>query len=898
MVLLLVVKTMLTESVYYTFRLKFKKVYEMVDETNSQATNSNVQTADDGYEYEYIELAEGEELPEDAEYEYEYVEVPVEDDAQTVENGGNIASAQGEFVSAQTAEDVSDTTTDIPEFLKEPQDNLQGHVVYEPEGDVSVSAQEIVEEPHFEVNQPVDDAKYFENGVSDESEVSYEPQKNDDAKIPDFLSDADDKISLDDILDDDSPLQNANQIVENGISDDEFEKELFGTPEPDLHLDDVDDLKMGDSLAEQNNVALGENVQENYAMESENVSGGADGAQISAVENSEPEVAPELVAEEAAPMPEPEVAPEPVAEEAAPMPEPEAAPEPVAEEAAPMPEPEVAPEPVAEEAAPMPEPKAAPEPVAEEAAPMPEPEAVPEPVAEEVTPMPEPEAAPESVTEEAVPMPEPEVAPELVTEEAAPMPEPEVAPEPVAEEAAPMPEPEAALEPVSEEAAPMPEPEAAPEPVSEAVAPMPEPEVAPEPVAEAVAPMPEPEVAPEPVVEAVAPMAEPEVAPEPVAEVREEQVAVREEILPQEKVLPESQDYQAPQTDSSVEVSEPRDEQVSVSGLVEENVPIIAAPMTAVQSDVKTSEQAFQSVDEQPVQVSLYDMSDEDCASLCSVAFPFNKNSGFRGFQADEKVYNLVIEDIDINQHEENDWSLIIFDDYRVRLNPNEKELILPKGDNTVRYAKIMKSGKTKLELFNEEKYNFMAPTEEFVKIRGHYIYGNIANNSKLIVKDFVNISLADKLGKQITFNKPVSGLLTGPKAAKLYFSDVRSVIVPNAIQLRKDEERERSKAARWYSGSSDDKCFEFDAKSQISEFNGTDECKIIHVNVGISHYGWNITFDNGLFMSFRDLLEYQTRYGQLPDSSGVITHGQQTLKFTNVEKIVIYEAAQYFTYG
>ena len=61
------------------------------------------------------------------------------------------------------------------------------------------------------------------------------------------------------------------------------------------------------------------------------------------------------------------------------------------------------------------------------------------------------------------------------------------------------------------------------------------------------------------------------------------------------------------------------------------------------------------------------------------------------------------------------------------------------------------------------------------------------------------------------------------------------------------DEEKERSKAARWYSGSSDDKCFEFDAKSQISEFVGNDECKIIHVNVGISHYGWNITFSNGL---------------------------------------------------
>ena len=50
--------------------------------------------------------------------------------------------------------------------------------------------------------------------------------------------------------------------------------------------------------------------------------------------------------------------------------------------------------------------------------------------------------------------------------------------------------------------------------------------------------------------------------------------------------------------------------------------------------------------------------------------------------------------------------------------------------------------------------------------------------------------------------------------------------------------------------------------------------------------------------MSFRDLQEYQTRYGQLPASSGVIIHGQQTLKFSNVEKIVVYEAAQDFTYG
>ena len=41
----------------------------MVEETANQPTNP----ADEEYEYEYIELAEGEELPEGAEYEYEYV---------------------------------------------------------------------------------------------------------------------------------------------------------------------------------------------------------------------------------------------------------------------------------------------------------------------------------------------------------------------------------------------------------------------------------------------------------------------------------------------------------------------------------------------------------------------------------------------------------------------------------------------------------------------------------------------------------------------------------------------------------------------------------------------------------------------------------------------------------
>ena len=320
-------------------------------------------------------------------------------------------------------------------------------------------------------------------------------------------------------------------------------------------------------------------------------------------------------------------------------------------------------------------------------------------------------------------------------------------------------------------------------------------------------------------------------------------------------------------------------------------------PVPSPQPRVEKVSSEFQQTEEFPVEVIVASIADDDDV-WHQAAYSFSKSGGFQSFQADEKLYHLALDDVDFAQHELADWSLIIFDDYRLRLNPAESELVVPKADNIVRFAKILKSGKTKLELFNEERYNFMAPSEEFTKVRGHYIYGNIANNSKLIIKDFVNISLDDKAGKILRFNKPVSGLLTGPKAAKLYFCDIRAILIPSESKTCRDLEREHSRTARWYSGSLADDCFEFDAKTPSTEFTGTDICKIIHVNVGISNYGWNVTFNNGLFMSFRDLQEYQTRYGQLPDSAGVISHGQQTLKFAKIEKVIIYEAPQYFTYG
>ena len=94
------------------------------------------------------------------------------------------------------------------------------------------------------------------------------------------------------------------------------------------------------------------------------------------------------------------------------------------------------------------------------------------------------------------------------------------------------------------------------------------------------------------------------------------------------------------------------------------------------------------------------------------------------------------------------------------------------------------------------------------------------------------------------------------------------------------------------------DKYFEFSAQSESSEFIGNEEMNSIHVNVNNSSYGWNVTFDDGLSMNLRDLREYQTRFGKIPSANGTISYGQKTLKFQNVERIVVYEAAQYFFYN
>ena len=102
----------------------------------------------------------------------------------------------------------------------------------------------------------------------------------------------------------------------------------------------------------------------------------------------------------------------------------------------------------------------------------------------------------------------------------------------------------------------------------------------------------------------------------------------------------------------------------------------------------------------------------------------------------------------------------------------------------------------------------------------------------------------------------------------------------------------------KWYSGCSSDPVFEIDKNSVSQAILGNDECQIIHINIGLSSYGWRIHFDNGVIMGIDDVREYQLRNGSLPSSNGTIIYSDNQIEFANINKITIYRSVRYFTYG
>lgn len=110
------------------------------------------------------------------------------------------------------------------------------------------------------------------------------------------------------------------------------------------------------------------------------------------------------------------------------------------------------------------------------------------------------------------------------------------------------------------------------------------------------------------------------------------------------------------------------------------------------------------------------------------------------------------------------------------------------------------------------------------------------------------------------------------------------------------DAPAEQQEIVNWYTGSLKDKTYKI-SNAEMPEFlDGDNSIRVIHVSID-SPYGWNVFFDNGMFMSLRDVKEYQERHGELPCQDGKIIYGDRSCSFERILKIVVYEQPRYFSY-
>lgn len=339
---------------------------------------------------------------------------------------------------------------------------------------------------------------------------------------------------------------------------------------------------------------------------------------------------------------------------------------------------------------------------------------------------------------------------------------------------------------------------------------------------------------------------------------------------------------------SAEEVAEPIIETISASVVSQEPVE------TPDVSDIVTEPEIVQD----DVSFQILSVTTESYQAYKNASKIFGKASGIQVFQGDENSRSVVLDDVDYKEKELENWSLIVFKTALISLPSGNSSVRLEKNVDTVRYARIVQNGRSELSVFNEEELNIVPNSSNFIEGRNHFIYAQSGQNTGIVVNDFENISLADKEGCVVSFKTPVSGILVGSGNAKLYFSEVSEFVIPTTDMVREDADKQQAQNAKWYSGSLNDKYFELSAEAVSCEFSGNDEVRSIHVNVGTSTYGWNVTFDNGIVMSLRDLQEFQNKHGALPSVNGTISHGQLICKFSNIEKIVIYEIPQYFAYG
>ena len=118
-----------------------------------------------------------------------------------------------------------------------------------------------------------------------------------------------------------------------------------------------------------------------------------------------------------------------------------------------------------------------------------------------------------------------------------------------------------------------------------------------------------------------------------------------------------------------------------------------------------------------------------------------------------------------------------------------------------------------------------------------------------------------------------------------------------NVDYILTDELEQKLRNLVWYDGSLKEKVYEISIYNMPEFLDYNKDIHTIHVNID-SPYGWNVFFENGVFMNLMDLKEYQERNGKLPGRNGKIIYGSKTTAFEKIERIIVYQKPRYFSYA
>ena len=262
----------------------------------------------------------------------------------------------------------------------------------------------------------------------------------------------------------------------------------------------------------------------------------------------------------------------------------------------------------------------------------------------------------------------------------------------------------------------------------------------------------------------------------------------------------------------------------------------------------------------------------------------------------------LEISDIGAPSYSLADWNIIISKTEIIPLaEKTGKTIDFPKG---MTRGTLLSEDGFRADFCNVEKITIPENQQQNNTEKNHlFLMGNLGPKGDaawgLVVTGCRVVNLAKFDNFSLKLLPDEIAVLTGPQGNILHLANFSEIKIPNLNNIKTEFQNYNLKEILLETNSitpEKQELFYFSANDENAEFIGTPLRSVIRIETS-STYGWNVNFENGLIMSLSDVKEFQSRHGRLPDTAGIISHGDKTLKFTGTTEILVYEPPSYSSF-